>query len=49
MLRVRASGTGETMRTVTTSGSATVEPQSESSSQMAVWNSSSRTPRGMSR
>ena len=37
------------MRTVSTSGAATVEPQSESSSHTAVWNSSSRTPRGMSR
>ncbi len=49
MLSVRASSTGETMATATTSGSATVEPQSDSSSQMAVWNSSSRAPRGMSR
>ena len=32
-----------------TSGSATVDPQSESSSVIAVWNSSSRAPRGISR
>ncbi len=49
MPSVSASSTGDTMATETTSGSATVEPQSESSSQMAVWNSSSRAPRGISR
>ena len=37
------------IRTVSTSGVATVDPQSESISQIAVWNSSSRTPRGISR
>ena len=47
--RVSASGAGVTMRTVSTSGAATVDPQSESISHTAVWNSSSRTPRGISR
>ena len=46
---VRAVSTSATMRTVSTSGCATVEPQSDSSSHTAVWNSSSRTPRGISR
>ena len=49
MERVSASTRSDTIRTVSTSGAATVEPQSESSSQTAVWNSSSRTPRGISR
>ena len=47
--RVSVSRIGETIRTVSTSGAATVEPQSESSSVTALWNSSSRTPRGISR
>ena len=46
---VSTSARSDTTRTVSTSGAATVEPQSESSSQTAVWNSSSRTPRGISR
>ena len=46
---VTGSSAGVTIRTVSTSGSATVEPQSESISVTAVWNSSSRTPRGISR
>ena len=47
--RVSESWTGETTRTVSTSGAATVEPQSESRSVTALWNSSSRTPRGIRR
>ena len=43
------SRTGDTIRTVSTSGAATVDPQSDKSSVTAPWNSSSRTPRGMSR
>ena len=49
MPRVSASRVGEMILTATTSGSATVEPQSESRSVIALWNSSSRTPRGISR
>ena len=44
---VNGSSEGETMIAVGTTGLA--EPQSESSSVSAVWNSSSRTPRGISR
>ena len=40
---------GLTSRTASTSGSATDEPQSESISTIAPWNSSSRAPRGISR
>ena len=43
-----ASRPAEMIRTASTSGVATVDPQSESSSHTAVWNSSSRTPRGKS-
>ena len=46
---VSESRVGEMILTVTTSGSGTVEPQSESRSVIALWNSSSRTPRGISR
>ena len=47
--RVSPSRTGDTILTATISGSGTVEPQSESRSVIALWNSSSRTPRGISR
>ena len=44
-----ASWAGEMILALTTSGSGTVEVQSESSSVIALWNSSSRLPRGISR
>ena len=47
--RLNASWVGEMILTLTTSGCATVEPQSERRSVIAMWNSSSRRPRGISR
>ena len=38
-----------TMRTASASGSGTIDPQSESRSVTAAWNSSSRAPRGSSK
>ena len=46
---VSPSWTGEMTLALTTSGWGTVEVQSESSSVIALWNSSSRWPRGISR
>ena len=49
MAMVSGSRVGEMILTDTTSGSGTVEPQSDSRSVIALWNSSSRAPRGISR
>ena len=46
---VSASWFGEMILALTTSGWATVEVQSDKRSVMALWNSSSRRPRGISR
>ena len=49
MAMVRLSWTGEMTLALTTSGWGTVEVQSDRSSVIALWNSSSRLPRGISR
>ena len=49
MAMVSASWVGEMILALTTSGCGTVEVQSESRSVIALWNSSSRLPRGISR
>ena len=46
---VSASWIGEMILALTTSGWGTVDAQSDSRSVMALWNSSSRLPRGISR
>ena len=49
MASVSASWVGEMTLALTTSGCGTVDVQSDSSSVIALWNSSSRLPRGISR